>query len=284
MESQIFDDPAIEREHNWWQEKIGNEPCPEENMLSVREVLKAHFLVANFFATEGNGLGGIGPREEGHLLLSALSRQSVGLGGEMKWTDDFQIAATALFGLVKNHPFHDGNKRTALLSVLHLLEKRGRMASVDKRKFESLVVAIAEGRYRRDHLHVHLREEHPPDDADVMYIASRLRNMTRRLDRTHHPVTYRQLGKLLRNFGFDLRRPDNNRIDVVRLSDNQPIHRMGFPSMTKQVARGELKTVRKACGLWETDGVDSKAFFEGAEAMSFLLSEYASSLRKLADR
>ena len=279
-----FDNSYIEREHGRWQAKIGNEPAVGGNVLSVREVLKAHFLVANFFATEGDGLGGLGPRDGGHLLNSALSRQFVEFNGTRKWTDDIQIAATALFGLVKNHPFHDGNKRTALLSVLHLLEKQGRMASVDKRQFESLVVMIAANRFQRDHLHAHLRADYSRDDADVRYIASRLQAMTRRIDRAHHPVTYQQLNGLIRKHGFEFRRPNNNRIDVVRIDDEQAIYRIGFHSMTKQISRKDLKSVRKACNLLESDGVDGKMFFEGTESMDFLLSEYASSLRKLADR
>lgn len=277
----IFDDSSIAEMHDRWQNKIGNQPSLRENLLSVSEVLRAHFLVANFFATEGNGLGGCGPRENGELLISALSRQSVEFGGRRKWDDDIDIAATVLFGLVKNHPFHDGNKRTALLSVLHLLEKQGRMAMVKKINFENLVVMVANGGCHRSNLYAPFRGK---DDAEVLFISSRLRNMTRRIDRARHPVTYRQLNGLLRKFGYELRRPDNNRIDVVRIEDGQTIRRIGFHGWSRQVSHRDVKTAREACKLLEPDGVDSKSFYEGEECMDFLLHEYAVSLRKLADQ
>ena len=46
------------------------------NGLSVYDVIRAHFFVANHFYLEGYGLGGIGPRSL-DLLRSAVSRQYV---------------------------------------------------------------------------------------------------------------------------------------------------------------------------------------------------------------
>ena len=216
-------------------------------------------------------MGGIGPRDDGHLLHSALSRQFVEFGGIRKWSDDLQIAATTLFGLIKNHPFHDGNKRTALLSVLCLLRKQGRTASANKSKFDDFVVAIAESGGRND-------------DNDIEKIARDLRRMTRKLSNTRHTITYRQLNRLLQDFGFELRDARGNRIGVVRIKDGQEIYRVGFPGLSKQVAQGDLKAVRDACGLTTAEGFDSEVFFGGAETAQNLLREYALPLNKLADR
>lgn len=281
-----FDNPAINREYLRWIKKIGGETGADAAELSAGEVLRAHFLIAEFFADDKNGLGGIGPRDKNaDLLHSALSRQDTGLGDTRKWTDNFHIAATVFFGLVKNHPFHDGNKRTALLSILHLLEKQGYTVNAEKRKFEAFVVAIADNRHKRDSLYKYFRSEKTSaDDADVHYIASRLKQMMRRRDRSRRALTYRQLNGLLKRHGYELDAPNNNRINIVKIQNGKIIGHMGFPGMTKQVAKSELKKARALCGISEADGFDSKAFFNGAEGMDFLLSEYAAPLRRLADK
>ena len=266
-----FDDPSIEREYRRWRNKLGGAFPSEPSTIDAGETLYAHFLIAQYFADEGRGLGGIGPRDDGHLLHSALSRQFVEFGGIRKWSDDLQIAATTLFGLIKNHPFHDGNKRTALLSVLCLLRKQGRTASANKSKFDDFVVAIAESGGRND-------------DNDIEKIARDLRRMTRKLSNTRHTITYRQLNRLLQDFGFELRDARGNRIGVVRIKDGQEIYRVGFPGLSKQVAQGDLKAVRDACGLTTAEGFDSEVFFGGAETAQNLLREYALPLNKLADR
>ena len=266
-----FDDPSIEREYRRWRNKLGGAFPSETSTIDAGETLYAHFLIAQYFADEGRGLGGIGPRDDGHLLHSALSRQFVEFGGIRKWSDDLQIAATTLFGLIKNHPFHDGNKRTALLSVLCLLQKQGRTASASKSKFDDFVVAIAESGGRND-------------DNDIEKIARDLRRMTRKLSNTRHTITYRQLNRLLQDFGFELRDARGNRIGVVRIKDGQEIYRVGFPGLSKQVAQGDLKAVRDACGLTTAEGFDSEVFFGGAETAQNLLREYALPLNKLADR
>jgi len=284
-----FDNPAIQREHARWVSKLGAAGALADagaDTLHWREVLDAHFLVAEFFAADGGGLGGLGPRDRnGALLQSALARQFVGFGGVQKWHDHYQIAATALFGLIKNHPFHDGNKRTALLSVLHLLEKQGYTASVRKREFERLTVAIAGNRRRQNS-----RSKNPPseskdgDDSYIVYIASELKQMTRRLDRSRHKLTYRQLNGLIKARGYEMRNPYRNRINIFRIQDGRSVGKIGFPGMSKEVAKGEIKNARKLCRLTEKHGFDSKAFYNGAGGMDSLLLEYAKPLRRLADK
>ena len=284
-----FDSPAIQREYERWTKKLeasGAATDAGTDTLNWREVLDAHFLIAKFFAAEGSELGGLGPRDwDGALLQSALARQFVGFGGVQKWHDHYQIAATALFGLIKNHPFHDGNKRTALLSVLHLLEKQGYTAAVDKREFERLTVAIASNRYRRNSRHKHRQSESRAGvDMYVAYIASELIQMTRRLDRSHRALTYRQLNGLIKEHGFEMRNPHDNRINIFRICDNRSVGRIGFPGMSKEVAKGEIKNTRMLCCLTVKDGFDSKAFYNGAGGMDSLLLEYAKPLRRLANR
>ena len=63
---------------------------------------------------EFGGLAGI--RDQG-LLESALDRPRNLLAYE-PGSSIFELAASLCFGVAKNHPFNDGNKRTALLSIV----------------------------------------------------------------------------------------------------------------------------------------------------------------------
>jgi death-on-curing protein len=68
--------------------------------------------------------GSTGVRDEG-LLESALARpQNVAA-----YADDvptlYRLAAAYAFGIARNHPFVDGNKRTALVVAIAFLERNG---------------------------------------------------------------------------------------------------------------------------------------------------------------
>jgi death on curing protein len=70
---------------------------------------------------EFGGLAGI--RDLG-LLESAVDRPRNRLAYEPK-SSLFELAATLCVGLAKNHPFIDGNKRTALLATCAFLSLNG---------------------------------------------------------------------------------------------------------------------------------------------------------------
>ena len=59
------------------------------------------------------------------MLESAVSRQLVGSGDFYKYADIFSNCATLVFGLVKNHSFHNGNKRIGFLALIKHLYSNG---------------------------------------------------------------------------------------------------------------------------------------------------------------
>ncbi len=135
--------PTLAKEYQRWRKEVGDEePYHGERIIGIHDVLKAHFLIADYFYKQGEGIGGVGPKSL-DLLHSAVGRQLVQYDGRIKWTDPFDICATLFFGLIKNHPFHDGNKRTAFLVALyHLKEKIGHVAKVGQKDFERFTVDV----------------------------------------------------------------------------------------------------------------------------------------------
>jgi len=89
---------------------------------------------------EFGGLGGI--RDTG-LLESALDRPRNRLAYQPE-TTVFELAASLCFGLAKNHPFVDGNKRTALLAARAFLFVNGYLLEPTGEDEVLTMVAVAE--------------------------------------------------------------------------------------------------------------------------------------------
>jgi prophage maintenance system killer protein len=275
----------------------GDDPIGQHS-LGVRDVLRAHYLVANHFFLEGEGLGGVGPRDIG-LLYSAVYRQDISFGGTPKWVNQFDVCATLFFGLIKNHPFHDANKRTALLSMLYQLYRAGWCPSVSEKQIEDFTVEIAENNLARFARYRELRTQKDAD-AEVKYISWYIKNNTRRIDNAPRSVTYRELQAILNKYGFYLENPEGNYIDVVKYKEQTRkqlfgfikrtesvrirVGQIGFPRWTAQVSKSVLKGVREMTALTAKNGVDSRAFFEGLDSMQALINTYHTPLMRLAFR
>lgn len=66
--------------------------------------------------------GAAGIRDE-TLLESAVAAPQATMMGQALISDPIEIAAAYLFYICRNHPFLDGNKRTALAACLVFLEE-----------------------------------------------------------------------------------------------------------------------------------------------------------------
>lgn len=86
--------------------------------------------------------GAPGTRDEG-LFESALARpQNLALYGE---PDAFDLAAAYAVGLAKNHPFTDGNKRTAYVAMELFLVLNGFELTADDASATLTMLTVAAG-------------------------------------------------------------------------------------------------------------------------------------------
>ncbi|TRV81547.1 type II toxin-antitoxin system death-on-curing family toxin [Streptomyces sp. 130] len=79
------------------------------------------------------------------LLESAAHRPSASMFGQEAYPDVLDKAAALLQSLAVNHPFFDGNKRTAWLSCVTFLAMNGIDLRPDIDAAERLVIAVATG-------------------------------------------------------------------------------------------------------------------------------------------
>jgi death-on-curing protein len=78
-------------------------------------------------------------------MESALAQPQATFGGELLHPTLPEQAAAYLFHLVKNHPFVDGNKRTAFAVMVTFLRVNGYRLSLSNREAYDLVMQVAQG-------------------------------------------------------------------------------------------------------------------------------------------
>ena len=104
--------------------------------VEIRDVLAIHEAQLS----EHGGAEGV--RDQGGLE-SALARPlNLVAYGE---PDAASLAATYSFGIAKNHPFVDGNKRTALVTLEFFLELNGYSLTADDVQCVLIMLAVADG-------------------------------------------------------------------------------------------------------------------------------------------
>lgn len=88
--------------------------------------------------------GASGTRDEG-LLDSALGRpENLFAYGK---PDVFDLAASYAYGIVKNHPFIDGNKRTGFTTAIMFLELNGETFGASEADATIQTLALAAGEF-----------------------------------------------------------------------------------------------------------------------------------------
>lgn len=92
------------------------------------------------------------------LLESAVAAPQAILGGKSPYKDIIELAAAYLFYLCRNHPFIDGNKRTALGACIVFLRLNGIAPQPDSPAWEHLTLDVAASKIDRDTTTKRLRE------------------------------------------------------------------------------------------------------------------------------
>jgi death on curing protein len=113
--------------------------CVHLNIGTVREI---HAEAIKQFG----GLNGV--RDE-NLLASAVLTPQSSFGGKSPYADIVEVAGAYLFYICKNHPFLDGNKRTAMMAAIVFLRLNGIDLLPDSGKWEKLMLDVAANKLDR---------------------------------------------------------------------------------------------------------------------------------------
>jgi len=116
------------------------EDCFHLSVEIVREIHRES--IARFGGSEGD--------RDLNMLESAVAAPQASFGGKSPFADLAEVAAAYLFYLCKNHPFVDGNKRTALGACIVFLRLNGVETPPDSSQWEELTLAVASSSIDRE--------------------------------------------------------------------------------------------------------------------------------------
>ena len=110
--------------------------------LSIETVVEIHAEAIKQFG----GLGGV--RDENLLASAVLAPQST-FGGKSPYHDVVEIGVAYLFYSCNNHPFLDGNKRTAMMAAIVFSRINGIKTLPDSAQWEKLMLDVAASKIDR---------------------------------------------------------------------------------------------------------------------------------------
>jgi death-on-curing protein len=113
--------------------------------LAPEQVL---FLHSRLITETGGGQG----LRDLEMLLSALGRPQATFDGKELYPDLFSKTAALMDSLVRNHPFLDGNKRTAITSAALFLRINGYRLVVDNDEMARFTLACAQSQRSLDEM------------------------------------------------------------------------------------------------------------------------------------
>jgi len=263
--------------------------------LSVDEVKQIHESLAEEFSESPNPIFPPGVKSES-LLASAVFRQHTSLNNIIKYPDPYSSAATLTFGICCDHPFHNGNKRTALVSLLaHLYKNRLTFQAAGEPQLYDLVLSVCTHSVKNCNKKSKHSPDRPDPDDEVKNIAYWIKENTRPIEKGERQITYRQLRHILEHFKFILSNPKGNAIDISKLVETSDLFfrsrqvpiRIGsipFPGDKVIVSVKDLKYVRRMCKLTAESGIDSETFYSEGIPVDAFIVKHRGILQRLANK
>jgi len=276
-----------ERELFQW-EVVGKET--PLRYLSVHDVVAIHEELVRDFSDSSDPISPAGVKDQA-LLESAVSRPHTALGNVLKYPTVEMAAAAILTGLVHNHAFHNGNKRTALVSTIVFLDENRVILECDDDEIFRLVLQLANHSLLDSEMDFLV-------DREVLHVAKWLRDRTRWIEKGDRPVSWRRLSQILVSFGCTIEEVGSGpvRYEIRRLIEEtgrrlgRAFSRRRTLSSTlrvidagRDVPVAAIKRIRAELELDEEHGVDSLAFYiRGEPIVSEFIPRYRKLLKRLA--
>jgi len=256
--------------------------------LGVGDVMAVHNHLVLEFAGSPDPMSPPGVRDP-DLLESAVARQHVGFDNSLKYPTATLSAATLMFGICNNHPFFNGNKRTALVAGLTHLDRNGLvLENVTRQELYDLMLSIAK------HTMSGVRQKATRTkfdfwDREVEAIASWMHGNIRKITKGERVITYAQLYRILEKFGYRLGAKKASKMEVLQPKKRlfggikfECVFKIACPGDSHTVPISEIKQLREALKLRELDGTDSTSFYDTQAVIDSFVHQHRMVLRSLA--
>lgn len=269
-------------------------------LMNISDVLRAYFILADYFsdptATVAVEKMLIGIRDM-NLLASALGRQKASFGNVTKYKNPLDICSTLFYGLVKNHAFSDGNKRTALLTLLYQLDCYGYFPKANQKEFEKLVIAVAsndlENNYSFRKLWRHAQSKDYTDRC-VEVISQSLKRMTEKKSASFHmDITARDLVHAFNSIEGCICYIDETKIRIQRTiiksihmwkkTEELKTYTIPYRGMTRIIGAATIREALEVLQMYD-QFPSYRTFFEDTDPRYMLIAQFEGPLRRLKDK
>lgn len=116
-------------------------------VVSVEEVQYVAHRLAQELMEWGEPIPAFETRR-GHILESCLETPFQQFSGKPLYPEPLDQASILFYLMIKNHPFQNGNKRIAVVTLLHFLNKNERWLNVDNQELYNFARWVAESNPR----------------------------------------------------------------------------------------------------------------------------------------
>ncbi|WP_243623794.1 type II toxin-antitoxin system death-on-curing family toxin [Rathayibacter sp. VKM Ac-2927] len=259
--------------------------------LTANEIEAIHFQIADDFRYTSDPIAPAGVRSSA-LLDSAAGRSSTGMGSFLKYPTVEMAAAALMHSVVHNHPFYNGNKRTALVSMLVFLDENGLVLNSSQDDVFKWTVRIASHRLGAKNFDADL------SDVEVQMMAEWLHDRCRKVEAGERVVTFAELRRRLQAFNCNVQITSNRggraiitrevlvkRRTIFGSRDRKETRQYNLPygGDGREVSKSRIMGLRKELRLSELYGIDSASFYgNDKQPVDAFIAEYRKTLRRLA--
>lgn len=256
-------------------------------LITIEEVVNIHIKLVEDAKYTEDPISPPGIKDQ-NLLESAVARQSTGFDGQLKYDTPFKSAATLCYGICCNHPLYNGNKRTALVSLICHLEKNGYTfkSKITERELYSFMLDVANHSLLKG---VKYRYSRASSEKEVSAMSTWLYARARKIKKDDRVLTYYELENILKKHGIFFENQNGNYIDLVKCikigffkkEKKEKIANIPyFPG--RQVGKKLIRSIRKQAGLTPAQGVDSQLFYGHESTPDEFIQKYRGVIQELA--
>lgn len=240
--------------------------------LNIETIKFIHEYLTDYFDESEDPISPPGIKDIG-MLQSAVARPFVTAGGKDAFPDVFDKASALFHGVIGNHSFYNGNKRSALLSTLYFLGDNNYVVDRcdDNEMFEFTRQVAA-------HEICENREE------ELEFIKNWFSSNSRKQVKGEQRLKYSELREVLTRFGFFI--VESGNYFEIRNEGNfvTKIIRKGMNGR-EEYDQDYISQLRKKLELTAKYGIDSAMFYGNkgvAEDLNKFMEMRSEVMRKLA--
>jgi len=250
--------------------------------LEYDEIKKIHYELVKDFKEKDDPIIPEGIKDN-NMLASAIFRPKTANGTKLKYSTTETSAAALVHSLTHNHPFHNGNKRTAIVSLLVFLDENDMMLTCDENKLFEFIIKVSNHKIAKNN----------KADDEVMEMSKWICSNSRLIEKGEKIIPFRRLEKILRQYKCTFENSQKGCEKIIkRIIIKKGLFKNKKETLKthtyyggdgREVSLKSIMKIRKDLQLDNEHGIDSKTFYDKVKApFGEFINKYSKILNKLS--